>query len=330
MEATYTEALERQIEIWRLWCSHEGNRLASVFQETRLPHDGCGMTSRNFRLSQIHTLEQADAYYVSLPVCELLEGSLDSLPDIPLINLQIPSVAGWVYFASPRRILESPGIHAGYSHMSGFTWHQTQMVKLGQENEVAVFHPDIRRATPLRDFEPDYLAITFYGTAADYPKILPVTYLDWPLHEGWKKHFSLVEITLKEEFVKQGDKYSISENNLRYMCQYVAAFFAFIMQTISAQVPNRVPRAISRRLRRTAILSQPLVRIVQLRRVEYQHRDVLGQRSWACRWIVRSHWRSQYYPSVGLHKPKLIPAYIKGPEDKPLKKPSINLFAIVR
>lgn len=37
------------------------------------------------------------------------------------------------------------------------------------------------------------------------------------------------------------------------------------------------------------------------------------------RWVVRAHWRNQYYPSQGRHKPKYIPEHIKGPEDAPFK-----------
>lgn len=39
---------------------------------------------------------------------------------------------------------------------------------------------------------------------------------------------------------------------------------------------------------------------------------------WNHRWIVRGHWRNQWYPSTQVHRPKYVPSYVKGPEDKPL------------
>lgn len=39
---------------------------------------------------------------------------------------------------------------------------------------------------------------------------------------------------------------------------------------------------------------------------------------WSCRWIVSAHWRNQWYPGSGEHRPKWIHPYPKGPDDKPL------------
>lgn len=39
---------------------------------------------------------------------------------------------------------------------------------------------------------------------------------------------------------------------------------------------------------------------------------------WSHRWMVRPHWRKQWYPSLQQHKLKYIHPYIKGPEDKEL------------
>lgn len=39
---------------------------------------------------------------------------------------------------------------------------------------------------------------------------------------------------------------------------------------------------------------------------------------WSHRWLVRGHWRNQWYPSENRHKPVYIMPFVKGPEDKPL------------
>lgn len=41
-------------------------------------------------------------------------------------------------------------------------------------------------------------------------------------------------------------------------------------------------------------------------------------REYRHRWIVRGHWRNQYYPSRNDHRPIWIDPHLAGPEDKPL------------
>lgn len=63
---------------------------------------------------------------------------------------------------------------------------------------------------------------------------------------------------------------------------------------------------------------QPDVKTVILRRPERKGEPSGDgeKRDWSCSWIVSSHWRRQYYPSTGDHRPKYIAAHLKGPEDK--------------
>lgn len=51
---------------------------------------------------------------------------------------------------------------------------------------------------------------------------------------------------------------------------------------------------------------------------------------WRYQWIVRGHWRNQYYPKAERHVPIFISPYLKGPEDKPLKAPKPTVFAVNR
>jgi hypothetical protein len=55
-----------------------------------------------------------------------------------------------------------------------------------------------------------------------------------------------------------------------------------------------------------------------------------GLVEWTCQWLVRGHWRQQFYPSRMEHRPLWIEPYTKGPEDKPFKSPADVVFAVVR
>lgn len=80
------------------------------------------------------------------------------------------------------------------------------------------------------------------------------------------------------------------------------------------------------------------VQVIQLRRREMVRRDdpnvpeAERRRAieYQCRWIVKGHTRNQWYPSEGRHRPKWIKSYDKGPEDKPLKTPTLRVHVVNR
>lgn len=61
------------------------------------------------------------------------------------------------------------------------------------------------------------------------------------------------------------------------------------------------------------------VTVITLRRPVHQRPVEEQVVDWAVRWLVRAHWRRQWYPSLGTHKPLLIAEHVKGPEDRPLR-----------
>jgi hypothetical protein len=48
---------------------------------------------------------------------------------------------------------------------------------------------------------------------------------------------------------------------------------------------------------------------------------------WKQRWLVRGHYRAQWYPTLNEHKVIWIAPYLKGPEDAPLKQP---IYEVIR
>lgn len=97
------------------------------------------------------------------------------------------------------------------------------------------------------------------------------------------------------------------------------SFFAFSSQKL---VHIATPQAINRAEQRVMKKAKHIPLVVQLRvrkNVNYVERDQIGEeREYSHRWVVRPHWRNQWYPSEGIHRPVFIEEYIKGPDDKPL------------
>lgn len=305
----FTEALERQLQLWEFWHTDQGAAWANI--HAKIMREGkteAAPSLSDYVRSQIHTLENADPYYVSHPICNLLESSLDSLPDVPLGNLPIPSVAGWVYFASPRTISSDLN-----EVMSGFTWHVEARLPPSS-------FPELKQATKgfmNGDTPLDGAFITFYKEVNGI--LIPVSPMYWPFEDNWGSDW---------RSQKGGDEgYAV----LSRAHAYVFAFFAFIVQRLAATTITRASRATRRRLKQANFPAEGLIKIVTLRAKESSKASHESTPvDWSCQWIVRAHWRNQPYPSLGIYKPKLIPSHVKGPEDKPLKKPATPLFAVVR
>ena len=71
------------------------------------------------------------------------------------------------------------------------------------------------------------------------------------------------------------------------------------------------------------------MQVIHLRRSTYQRSAEAAQvetdRSaylYTCQWVVRGHWRQQFYRRTGDHRPIWIMPFVKGPDDMPLKAPN--------
>ncbi|MFD5089881.1 hypothetical protein ACFWMR_04730 [Amycolatopsis thailandensis] len=95
-------------------------------------------------------------------------------------------------------------------------------------------------------------------------------------------------------------------------------------QTLVRSEHTRAPRAARRRIERYDPALGTAVRLVDLRRARTTPADRAkgdvgaGTREYHHSWVVRGHWRNQYYPSRQDHRPVWIADHFAGPEDKPL------------
>lgn len=86
-----------------------------------------------------------------------------------------------------------------------------------------------------------------------------------------------------------------------------------------ASVRKVQPRRSELRALRRKSLDLNRVRIVSLRHRKHESVGEHGEgREYTHRWLVRGHWRKQWYPSEQRHIPIWINAHVKGPEGAPL------------
>jgi len=124
------------------------------------------------------------------------------------------------------------------------------------------------------------------------------------------------------------DRYNHPLHEVRWL--FTALYM--MAQKLSIQVQHPTSRAVRRRLERNKEIAPDFVRVITLRRLaQARERDgASADVNWKWQWGVRGHWRNQFYPTEGIHKPKFVESYIKGPENMPLKPESLKLFVAKR
>jgi hypothetical protein len=119
-------------------------------------------------------------------------------------------------------------------------------------------------------------------------------------------------------------QYISNEREMRGEGDRNASWMLFwrVMQKLMAErivtSEHRVAGRPARRDAKRFEMPPPLLRVIELRRPRGENEGEGGEREagrYSHRWIVRGHWRNQWYPSQGRHKQKYIGEYVKGPDD---------------
>ena len=117
--------------------------------------------------------------------------------------------------------------------------------------------------------------------------------------------------------------------------QFAYAFWRFIQQDILERRRTYVQRAAARQAKRLNWEGEPLVDVVTLRKRRTDSKNLTPEElreehEWSCWWVVRGHWRNQFYAKEGVHKTIWIEPYDKGDHSKPFKAKGHRTYAVVR
>ena len=313
----YDIALDDQIQWASFWTSDNGRSLYEGIQRAvsskrrgageRYPEEIVDVTHEQDIIMMMPLLN-GECFYWSRGIVDVVSIAAQSLPDSwYLMKQDIPATSGFFWFAKEPEI-EYRGIRA-------FGW-----VLLTTRDNVAVVHiPKDNGAMP--DF--DSLALITFINNPDFPKPLPCL------------SRIVVGQSLSAWRLEQSDyAVSINANPSEFTYDYhavrlFAAMLSFIQQKILVTSRHATSRATRRRVA-SSRSAEADINIIKLRSVV--HHGHKGQElpvEWSCQWLVRGHWRDQWFPSIAKNRTIWIRPYIKGPEDKPLRNPG-RLFAVVR
>lgn len=254
-------------------------------------------------------LKRADLFYASKDMTSLACAAAPSLPDFTIQPEDLPSEYGFIYWDEPIATIdydEGPSYvvaaswgrwNPGGAWAAGggvwITWYVDRQRLLDTPEAVARLSPRDR-------------AIVRNRTArllVDNESQLPFSADAIPVYHDGK------EIDFADARAREGTllpQCAVLKTTWTLMNQSVA--------TVQDAVYDRAARRRVERLERTV----PNVRVITLRRPKGTAEHADSDREYHHQWIVKGHWRQQWYPSRNVHRPVWIAPHIKGPEGAPL------------
>lgn len=297
-----SDALEARADLLTWLLSPAGRaRAGQVANRAGLPGDALP-----------RALAAAEALYVAPPIIRLISGAAATMPaDTSLGVAAFPWPHGWVYLPVPLAIPPSQSA-AGFRVVDG--QHQIRaLLWLLRDLE----RPDGR-------IELDN-ALTILALA-ETPAGKLDTYGIWGLRVA--DVASGAAAVLASRAAPEADDADWLRAG-RQVGTWLTALLLFLDQRILVEAPQRPDRAARRRL---SPEHEPQIQVIELRARQARRDGEADQHpvDWHYQWVVRGHWRRQYYPSAQQHRPVWVAPYVKGPEGRPLKAPSARVFAVTR
>ncbi|WP_151481435.1 hypothetical protein [Streptomyces albicerus] len=281
------------------WWSERPVRAAmSVEDEMGRPQAGLSPTGNQRRLDEINRLGSAELFFVSSAMTKLAIAAADSLPSFKLASSDVPTLNGFIIFEEP--IAEDPNTKGGHGepvYISGASWSFTDM---GLQSPVLwfSFYVDLHRT-----FEAEVAEGTITEEEAERQKRAQPRFA----YTMDAAHFVDSDMHLNEDSV------------LNLWGRTILTAWLLMRQPLAKLSDLEPDRATRKRLQR-ANRKPASVRVIELRRPNRSEDPGEGgtPRDYHHQWIVRGHWRQQWYPRLQVHRPVWIAPHVKGPEGAPM------------
>lgn len=244
--------------------------------------------------TEVDLLRAADLYFVNDDMTSLAEAAGRTLPGLTLLREDLPSERGLCVFSRPIgtystddglddevSIIAFSWTHGrnGGVYLCFYSWRDLNTQSALASGRYSQEDAERLRATHPRLTHDTEGAIR-YGNHDHLPS---GTILD-----GWGRTALATWLLMQQESVGASARYGF----------------------------NQLDRA---RMKRRKVKPSP-VTVIRLRYAKRADSTPTGEtREYHHRWVVRGHWRRQWYPSRNGHIPIWIPAHVKGPEGAPLK-----------
>lgn len=247
-------------------------------------------SGRGWLASRISHLRRASAFWVAEPMATLVDAAYASMPEQALRPEDVPVPAGFMLIDGAA--LLQLHTDAADERPAGFTavsWEPAVGQMLDKE--------ELRGIRVTWWFDPGSLPERHARLRSEFRARLIPHSIFWPY--DWPEP----PATVGEEEA--------------HGCRWLLAAWHMMLRPLA--VVERPP--VERHARKRAVRAQlePSVSVITLRHQSVKTVGPARKVDWQARWLVRGFWRQQWYPSIKEHRAVWIDAYVKGPEDRPLR-----------
>jgi hypothetical protein len=250
------------------------------------------------------SLRDGALHYVAEQFCELVAVAAPSLPAAALAPHDLPDRRGVMYFSAPL-----PDANLGRPVTWAAVWTET------------IEHPDVEESQAgllvwwLIDRESAFDRKGLRRTAVEHGFTSEET-------EAWLRNGPpmVPAVVMMATFGKVlQDEPDVAEpGSALWLLRHLLATWHMQRQRLAGSHLERPDRAARRRLQRAGRTDDPAVRVIDLRAPAVSSGSGANDREYHHRWIVKGHWRQQWYPSIEDHRPVWISPHVKGPDGAPL------------
>lgn len=292
-------ALDMQVDLERFTKSKLGLRLTRAMSSFQPLGDETPSIEATHG-SQIVPLTFGETFAVSVDVCQLLEGAARSLPEFTVHESDVPAKWGFVYLEEPL-LLHDDTEFSRPIIVKAIGWATAGATGTKGDDEFTIpnYGVAISIWTDPRDPR-DHMA----AEVPNHEILPPLFFLSYQAHQ-WDTSLAVGR-----------DKMNA------HILRWLYSLWRFVQEPFidgRAILPGRP--AMKRAIRAGRPTAE--VKVVRLRKRSQSRHDPENPLDdddilWSHRWLVKGHWRNQWYPSQDRHAPKWISGYVKGPEHLPL------------
>ncbi len=264
--------------------------------------DPLGGIAKAFAIATAEFLQCSELFFVRAEMVRLAVAAGESLPGFTITREDLPAPEGFIVFETP--------IHTRPQ--------QVQRLVLDGRRD---------RSGAVMNVEVDIVGVSWYEFENS---VHLVWWEDVRSPEGgdpriplnWGMEMNLPYGTEQKDIYDPDTDTAVSieeERRGRFTLSWITTLksvWLLMQQDLSTVEDARFDRAAHRRAAREG-RTVPRVRVIALRRSGHGSGEG-GSVEWHHRWIVRGHWRQQWYPSREVHRPVWIKPHAKGPDDAPL------------
>lgn len=235
----------------------------------------------------LRAFHRAPSFFLTEPMFRTLHGARTSLPQSGLMEYDLPAPRGALYTHHPmKRVDENDQVIAENEEMLIGWWAFTAT---DAPNDEHVTYPHGGAALQMCARRPDEKTFSLDGFAW-------VRFSDDPMQVKFETLDEHTEILAKQVDLFRGLCYILRQP---------------LVETTKQKADQKTHKRF-----RTEGRKPPVTRVISLRQPSTEGAG--ERREWAHSWVVRGHWRHQWYPNIQAHRPVWVASHVKGPEDKPL------------